>query len=139
MGETADKIESFIDEHREHLGSNLRELEGKVKSETDWRTHFDRHTGLALGIAVGGGALLALTSSRFPNIQRTVRRAEPFQHDTSESQSVSRASRRPSQIIGHVDQMKSALIDVAAAGIVGYVDRLLPGFRQQVEKRGRPS
>src|SRR3954466_11373367 len=120
MGETADKIESYIDEHREHLGSNLRELEGKVKAATDWRTHFERHIGLALGIAVGSGALLAhLANSRMPMERRAVRRAAQYEHEELGAGNAPRPGRRPSQILGHVDQMTSALIDVAAAGVVG--------------------
>jgi ABC-type Zn2+ transport system substrate-binding protein/surface adhesin len=37
MGETKDQIENQIEDAREDLGSNLQELERKVKSVTDWK------------------------------------------------------------------------------------------------------
>jgi len=134
MGETADKIESYIDEHREHLGSNLRELEGKVKSATNWRTQVGKHTGLALGLAVGTGALLASLTGPSMRNRRPRQVAAEFQQEAATLES-SLPERRPSQILGHVNHMKSALIDVAAAGLVNYVDQLIPGFKQQIEKR----
>jgi len=135
MGETADKIESYIDEHRERLGSNLRELEGKVKAAKDWRTHFERHPGIALGLAVGSGALLATlvspVSRTRPQPHRQLREASTF----ADMPSPRPVEKLPSQVVQHIDQMKSALVDVVAASVVGYVDTLLPGFKQQVDKR----
>lgn len=74
MGETADKIESYIDEHRERLGSNLRELEGKVRAAKDWRTHFERHPGIALGLAVGSGVVLGALTSPAPRARSRTNR-----------------------------------------------------------------
>jgi len=132
MGETADKIESYIGEHRERLGSNLRELEGKVKAAKDWRTHFDRHPGIALGLAAGGGALVAaLTSPAIRNKPRPNGQRQTAFADVP----VRATTKGPNPIVQHVDQMKSALIDVVAGGVVAYIDTLLPGFKQQVDKR----
>ena len=64
MGETANQIESYIDQKREDLGSNLQELEQKVKSATDWRWQFQKNPMTMIGIAFGIGMLLAAMLGR---------------------------------------------------------------------------
>jgi hypothetical protein len=59
MGETASQIENHIEETREDLGSNLHELEERVKLATDWRRQFRNHAAIFLALAFGGGLLLA--------------------------------------------------------------------------------
>jgi Protein of unknown function (DUF3618) len=55
MGQTTNQIEAHIEDTREHLGSNLHELEQKVKSVTDWKQHFQTNPITMLGVAFGGG------------------------------------------------------------------------------------
>jgi hypothetical protein len=59
VGQTTDQIENEIDSTRADLKSNLQELEGRVRSATDWRHQFRQHTGVAMAIAFGGGILLS--------------------------------------------------------------------------------
>ena len=59
MGEATSQIEAHIENTREELGSNLQELEQKVKSVTDWKHHFQKNPMTLLGVAFGGGILLA--------------------------------------------------------------------------------
>jgi uncharacterized protein DUF3618 len=59
MGETASQIENHIEETREDLGSNLHELEERVKLATDWRRQFRNNPAIFLALAFGGGLLLA--------------------------------------------------------------------------------
>ena len=59
MGEATSQIEAHIEQTRAELGSNLHELEQKVKSVTDWRQQFERNPMLMLGLALAGGFLLA--------------------------------------------------------------------------------
>ena len=60
MAEETYKIKQHIDREREQLGRNLDEIEYRVKKATDFKTHFDNHTGWILGAAVAGGFLLSL-------------------------------------------------------------------------------
>lgn len=59
MGQTPDQIESHIRIQREGLQANLKELEDKVKSATDWRQQFSRHPGIFIAAALGVGVLLS--------------------------------------------------------------------------------
>ena len=59
MGERSDQITRQIEETRSDLGSNLQELETKVKDVTDWRKQFQKSPLTMIGIAFGGGILLS--------------------------------------------------------------------------------
>jgi len=59
MGQATSQIEAHIEETRADLGSNLHELEQKVRSVTDWQQHFQTNPMTMLGIAFGVGILLA--------------------------------------------------------------------------------
>ena len=59
MGEKSDQIERDIERTRAKLGSNLQALEEKVRDATSWRRQFDKNPLTMMGIAFGGGILLA--------------------------------------------------------------------------------
>ncbi len=63
MGQTASQIENHIENKRADLSSNLQELEYRVKSATDWRRQFQSRPAAFLGMAFGGGILLAAMTS----------------------------------------------------------------------------
>jgi hypothetical protein len=60
MGETVNQIEAQIEQMRDDLGSNFEELERKVRTATDWKAHVKSNPGAMLGLAFGGGMLLAM-------------------------------------------------------------------------------
>jgi len=59
VGETSGQIAQEIEQTRARLGSNLQELETRVKEATDWRKQFRKNPLPMLGIAFGGGILLS--------------------------------------------------------------------------------
>jgi hypothetical protein len=59
MGRTTDQIAGDIARTREHLRSNLEELETRVKDAADWRSQFRKRPAVMLAAAVVGGALLS--------------------------------------------------------------------------------
>jgi ElaB/YqjD/DUF883 family membrane-anchored ribosome-binding protein len=63
MGEATDQIKRHIEEKRDELGAHLNELEYRVKSAADWRAQVLKQPKKAMGIAFGGGMLLALMMS----------------------------------------------------------------------------
>jgi hypothetical protein len=64
MGQASDEIKGHIGSTREDLRTNLEELERRVKSAVDWRERFRRNPALGVGLAVGGGFLLASITTR---------------------------------------------------------------------------
>lgn len=64
MGETTDQIENHIETKREDLHSNLKELENKVKSATDWRQYFQKYTAALVAAAFGGGIVVSAMVGR---------------------------------------------------------------------------
>jgi hypothetical protein len=76
MGQTASQIENDIDNKRKNLGSNLQELESRIKSATAWRHQFRNRPLALLGMAFGGGVLLASQ----PYTKALVIRSAPTAH-----------------------------------------------------------
>jgi hypothetical protein len=58
VAEKPDQIAKHIESARNKLGSNLHELEDKVRHEADWKTHFERNPMTLLGVTFGGGVLV---------------------------------------------------------------------------------
>ncbi len=61
MGQTTDEITRQIEETRAELGSNLQELEWKIKGAADWRAQFRKRPFTLMGLALAGGLLLGMT------------------------------------------------------------------------------
>jgi len=129
MGETADQIEAYIEDTRDDLGANLRELEQKVKSVTDWREQFRSNPLTMVGVAFGGGILLASVLSGSKRRQRPAglslaASAEP--HLGTDHQKY--------RALETWDNIKGALIGVAATRFKDFVGDVVPGFHEQYER-----
>jgi hypothetical protein len=124
MGERTEKIEREIEGEREELRSNIEELRSRVRSSVDWRRQFRDHPLLGLGVAVGGGLLVAALIGRGRDSRRYAR---VYAHG------------RPSR--GHLlnawETLQSALIGVAVSGVTGALAEWLPDFREHLG-RGAP-
>jgi hypothetical protein len=129
MDEAAHKIEAHIDRTRERLGSNLRELENKVDTATDWRAQFRARPHLFLGGAIAGGALLA-----------AVLRPQPSRHvfDSSNEPQLGLVSRNgvnaQEQALQLWNDIKGALIAVAAMRVTEYISDFIPGFDEHYRR-----
>jgi hypothetical protein len=131
MGQTTDQVETDIKHKREDLRSNLQELEHKVKSVTDWKQHFQNHPATMVAAAVGAGALIA-----------TLGRGRKAGSKRIESSSAARPDSTPStpragtkhEVLETWDNVKSALVGVAATQVTGYLGRVVPGFQEQLKK-----
>jgi Protein of unknown function (DUF3618) len=129
MDEPADKIEAHIDRTRERLGSNLRELEHKVDAATDWRAQFRARPHLFLGGAIAGGALLAA-------VLRPKSSQQVF--DSSDESQLGLVSRNgvnaQEQALELWNDIKGALIGVAAMRVTEYISDLIPGFDEHYRR-----
>jgi len=121
MGQTTSEIESYIENKREDLGSNLQELEEKVKSMTDWKQQFQKNTMAMIGLAFGGGVLLAtLTGGRRRSLYR-----EPYGDETYARSAPTSRSQVKEKALETWDYAKGALIGLAASRAKDYVSKLV--------------
>ncbi|HXN22928.1 MAG TPA: hypothetical protein VOA41_09330 [Candidatus Dormibacteraeota bacterium] len=148
MGETSDQIEKHIVEQRNELGANISELKEKVKSAVDWRAQFQQRPMTMMGIAFGGGMLLsALIGGRSrSNSSRSAgddswnrnRYPEPipgtFANTSGGSFFDTVGPREKSKVNETWENIKGALLGVAATKFRGYVEELVPGFEEHYHK-----
>ena len=127
MGQTTDQIEAHIEDTREDLGSNLHELERKVRSVTDWKQHFQTNPATMLGAAFGAGMLLATV------VGGGTTRRNGFYRSGSESDAHRVTHRQKHKALEVWDNIKGALVGVAATRLRDVVDELVPGFREQLQ------
>ena len=123
MGETTNQIEAHIESTRGDLGSNLNELERKVKSVTDWKQHFQTSPMTMLGVAFGGGILLATMLGGRTSRRRSFSSPEP--HAGTDHQK--------HRALETWDNIKGALIGVAATRFKDFVGEVVPGFHEQLQ------
>jgi len=129
MGETTDQIERHIENKREDLQSNLRELEHKVKSATDWRQQFQNHTGTMVAAAFGGGMLVSTMVGRN---RRTGPQPGAISAPASSNTRVRGGGKH--EVLETWDAIKAALIGVAATKFKGMVDEVVPGFSDHLAR-----
>ena len=128
MAQTINQIEADLDRTRASLGSNLKELEHKVESATDWREHFRARPWVMLGVAGLSGFVLGAMLS--PGADEDVDQPE------MRRLAHTRAVRQLSPLL---DDIAEALVGVATSSVKGVIDNMVPGFREQlarIEERG---
>jgi hypothetical protein len=130
MGQTTDQIEAHIENTREELGSNLQELERKVKSVTDWREQFRANPMTLMAAAFGGGVLLSSMLGR-SKPRRYRRRYQPNYAPIEQHQPSDHGS---GQFTETVDKIRGALVGVAAARLKDFVGDVVPGFHEQFDR-----
>ena len=131
MGQTTHQIEAHIEDTRKDLGSNLHELERKVKSVTDWKQHFQTNPMTMLGVAFGGGILLATMLGGRKN--RRGERGYPSL-PASGSETHAGTDHQKHKALETWDNIKGALIGVAATRFKDFVGEVVPGFHEQFQR-----
>jgi hypothetical protein len=126
MGETTRQIAAHIEDTREDLGSNLHELERKVKSVTDWKQHFRARPMTMLGVAFCGGMVLATMRGGRKTRRRAALTSLP-------SGSARRPESNPQKDNGLQiwDRIKAALVGVALTRFTDVVSAAIPGFHEE--------
>jgi len=129
MDRATDQIERHLDRERAVLLSNLEELEDRVKSVVNWRRHYRSNLSLWIGVAFGGGLLVALAARRRAGsperLEYAPASAPPAGYSDHRRREISRAWRT----------IESALIGVAATKLKETLLQVLPGFREQLARR----
>lgn len=129
MDRATESIEVEIDRGRELLRSNLEELEARVRSVVDWRRAYRDNTATALGIAFGGALLWGLMVRGRPREPPVVEYLPAMEAGGRRSD----ARRREISLAWRT--IESALIGVAATRLQDLLNRVVPGFREQLAGR----
>jgi Protein of unknown function (DUF3618). len=129
MGQTTDQIAAHIEHTRDSLGSNLDELEQRVKSVADWQRHFRSNPLTMLGVAFGGGVMLA---AMFGGHQARRGRSVSSHSSGSDFQVVTDQDRL--HALKTWDHIKGALIGVAASRFTEFVGEIVPGFTDEFQR-----
>jgi hypothetical protein len=135
MGEGSYEIAREITETRHELGENLQELEHKFKGVTDWRRHVDKHPFTVMILAFGGGVLLSQFGRGNSRSRRNPR-------DNSEDREHSGSKIRMKKAADAWDNMRAALVGVAASRVQQFLREAIPGFHEEyakVEQRRFPA
>jgi hypothetical protein len=134
VDERPDQIEDHIRSTQRELGSNLQELEDKVKDATNWRVQFERHPMALLGIAFAGGLLLSA------GLGGRRRRTPPYSGPWTPAPHMSGSGlgipandsgfERKEKSSGVWGGIKSALLATAGTQVSNVLGELLPGFKE---------
>jgi hypothetical protein len=126
VGQTTNEIESQLVQARDDLGANLHELEQKVKDIGDWRHHFRNHPMTMIGVAFGGGVLLATMVGG--------KRSAPSTLSSSSAAPVGPYRRKTSETWDHI---RDTLIGMAATRVTDFVGEVVPGFAEEFRGRSK--
>jgi len=131
MDQTVREIEAHIDRTRDRLGSNLQELEDKVDAATDWREQFRSRPFAVLGVACVAGALVGAALQTRPR-----RPARPALEPPSQGYRASPLRRidADGQLLDLWDNIRGALLGVAAARVQRYIGEAIPGFDDEYRR-----
>ena len=137
MDERPDEIEDHIKSTQRELGSNLQELENKVKDATDWRVQFERHPMALLGAAFAGGILLSAGLGG----RRRRGGDDPGSHVHAPNLSMPSSRPAPERKSAPSDiwnNIKGALVAAAGTQMSTVLGELVPGFRAHQGTAVRP-
>jgi hypothetical protein len=134
VAERTDQIEQHIESTRHELGNNLHELENKVKQAADWRTYYERSPMTMVGVAFGGGVLLAAFMGG-----RRGRGDTPFMAQAQSSAGYLTGTTRKGPGSNIWENLKAALIGLSGAKLRGFLDEALPGFSEHYDRAAHSS
>lgn len=138
MDERSDQIVDHIERQRNELGRNLDELQNKVRDAADWRSHFDKHPAVMIGIALGGGMLLGAMAggSHIRGYSRSP--APDYSRNYSGGRSLGSGFSLQRQRAGEtLDNVKGALVGFGIAQLKQFLTGYLPDFDRHYEETAR--
>lgn len=160
MGQTADQIKQEIDQQREMLGTNLQQLETKVKETVDWRTQFEQRPMAGIGLAFGAGFLLSVLMPSGDGSSSGSRSGSGYRSDmsnyrvqdesvqyqpayatasyqpstSSQTQSSRPKSPEMNEITETIENIRGAVMGLAATRLRSFLAEAVPGFQDEYEQ-----
>lgn len=146
MAREKTELKKVIEREKAQLGETFDELEARAKALVDWRAQFEAHPTVMLAAAFGGGLVLAglLGNARSP---AAADEEEEWDEDDEEDYDDSwapefvqqshngarRRKARPGFSRRTLDELKGALIGVAAARAMKLLDGFIPGLGEEMK------
>ena len=121
MAQRSDQIKQHIDQERERLGSNVREIESRVRRTTDWRAAFEKSPWMLMGAAVAGGLILSGLVG-----------GQPRESEPKASLSERRLSSSPhlQKVSNTLDNIVGALVGLGTSKVREFISDAVPGFAE---------
>ena len=142
MDERSHEIAKEIEKTRDDLGENLHELETKVKGATDWRKQLQKSPFTMIGIAFGGGIVLSRVLSGRSRSRRSVSSSDILDTPLERRRAIRPSTESgTSKAADTLDNIKGALVGVAATKVQQFLRSAVPGFHDEylkVEHRKAP-
>ena len=133
MGETSNEIKQQIDHKRDALGENLDQIQRKVKDAADWRIQVQKRPFTMIGVAFGGGLLLAQMIGNGNQRRRSYLRTSNGHED--DRQTASPATHiQMKKAADTWDKIKGALVGVGATKFREFLGDVVPGFHEEYRK-----
>ncbi len=147
MGETADAIKDDIEHRRRAMTHDVNELEERAKSMTDWRQHVEDRPMTVLGLAAAGGLLIGWLTGSSSDRAREPRYGSSYQPQsqnggghgvsgwvTGEHGPTQATQAGKDRAASKVDEIRGALMGLAASKAEEFLKEALPGFSQEVDR-----
>jgi uncharacterized protein YjbJ (UPF0337 family) len=143
LKQTTEQVTDKVDDVTGQVQEKVEQVQEKVKSATDWRQQFDQRPMLGLGIAFGGGMLLAsmMGGGGGKNQDRNQGNYsygyEP-QYQSGQQQSYGGSHKGTDigkqHMSSTMDNIKGALMGVAAAQAKSFLSDSVPSFNDEYRK-----
>lgn len=137
MGETSSEIRDEIEQQRGELGEHLQGVESHAREAMDWRAQFNERPMTMIGLAFGGGLLASTLMGGGGSSQR--QQKDEGASSGGQARGVS-SSPEGREMAETVDNIRGALVGLAARELRSFLSTALPGFdeeyRQSTERRG---
>ena len=138
MGEKPAQIEHEIEIRRERIGRNIQDLQDRVADMKDWRKQFQRRPGAFMGLAFGVGVMVSLMLSNGNSHAGGSNSRAPLDASPERGSQAPRSQAPRSQAIDHawqtVENVKSALVGLAASKFTEMLSEAIPGFQVEYGK-----
>ena len=140
--DTTTQMQDKVENVQHQVQDKVEEVQHKVKDAADWRKQFDQRPMVGLAVAFGGGVLLASMMGGGGNNDRRSSGGSYYPAYQQQGFSTYQGNGGGTEVgkqhaASTFDNVKGALMGVAAAQLKSVLSDTLPGFNeeyQQVEK-----
>ncbi|MBA2453898.1 MAG: YtxH domain-containing protein, partial [Chloroflexia bacterium] len=134
----SDQAHEKVQETKDQVQEKIEEVQQKVQDAADWRQQFDKRPMVGLGVAFGGGFLLAGLlgggSKKKDDKSQSASYSYPPQYQNPQYQSHGGTEIGRQHMSSTMDNIKGALMGVAAAQAKSFLGQSVPSFDDEYRK-----